>query len=106
MQPCDSHRPRGGRVFQAPDHVVEVRDALRFLVDPGRWHGLHLEFDFQDVTSEAHASDRSPEEITLLIGCAIDDVPTSNAYTKRPNMITNASINMVVLAMHVGGDHT
>ena len=62
------------------------------------------EFDFEDVSGEAHAADRRAEEIGVLRGRALEHTSIGHAHLHRRDVVTEVPISVLILSMYVGCD--
>src|SRR5688572_27060912 len=105
IDPSDRHRPaRRGRL-QRVDELVHARDPPPFLIDPGRRHFRQPEGRFEDWTRESHAANRGAEQVVVFRRGARDDAPVADTNLERYDVLAEAPIAVMVLAVDIRGNH-
>ena len=72
---------------------------------PRRRNRLQRELYLEDVTGQAHSTDRRAKKVGVLLAGALDDSTVGDAHFERANVVTEVTIPVLVLSMHVGGYH-
>ncbi len=105
IDPADGHGPIRGGGFQARYHRVEMVDPLVFAPDPGRRDRPHLKLNLQNMAGQSHAADGRSKQFGFQGIRAFDDSPVGHAKFDIPHVLAEATIDVVILPVYVGGDH-
>jgi hypothetical protein len=91
--------------LQSGERVVEIRSDDRLLPHPSRLDGVEPKGGLEDRSGEPHAADRGGEEARVLHLRAGDDTPVGQGQREPFDMVAEAAVAMMILAVHVRGDH-
>ena len=84
---------RGPASLSASMNSVDVADALALAPDPRRGMRSELELDLEDVAGQAHAADRGPEQLGLvLVGEHSTMRPSATRMRRRAHVRAEASV--------------
>ncbi len=106
VDPGDGVRPAPARRAERGDERRRGRERARSSVTIQGDGIAAVELDLEDVAGEPHAAERGAEELRLaLVGPISSIAPVGDAQPQRAHVRAEAAGDVVVLAVHVGGDH-
>jgi hypothetical protein len=105
VDPAHGVGPLFGGALEPSQEGIEVGDALRALHDPGDGTRCMRDGDLEDVTGETHAAHGGQEQLSLLVGTTNQHAPIRHAHAQREHVVPEATLAVLALAVHVGGDH-